>query len=200
MKLTIPTELSEITLGQLQSISVIEGSDLEATERQKKIVSLLTGVDRKTIDLFRLSDLQHVYEKLLYLSKQDNRLTKFVTIDGVKYGFHPNLSNISTGEFADLDSLCQDFNENLHLIMSVLYRPVILEKLGKYQIKPYEGEIEERGELFKNKMPANIVNGALVFFWTLGNDYLKNTQEYSEGEQEATSNSSSRKDGGGIPY
>lgn len=164
MKLTIPTELSEITLGQLQSISVIEGSDLEATERQKKIVSLLTGVDRNTIDLFRLSDLQHVYEKLLYLSKQDNRLTKFVTIDGVKYGFHPNLSNISTGEFADLDSLCQDFNENLHLIMSVLYRPVILEKLGKYQIKPYEGEIEERGELFKNKMPANIVNGALVFF------------------------------------
>ncbi len=200
MKLTIPTELSEITLGQLQSISVIEGSDLEATERQKKIVSLLTGVDRNTIDLFRLSDLQHVYERLLYLSKQDNRLTKFVTIDGVKYGFHPNLSNISTGEFADLDSLCQDFNENLHLIMSVLYRPVILEKLGKYQIKPYEGEIEERGELFKNKMPANIVNGALVFFWTLGNDYLKNMQEYSEGEQEATSNSSSQNDGGGIPY
>jgi len=200
MKLTIPTELSEITLGQLQSISVIEGSDLEATERQKKIVSLLTGVDRKTIDLFRLSDLQHVYEKLLYLSKQDNRLTKFVTIDGVKYGFHPNLSNISTGEFADLDSLCQDFNENLHLIMSVLYRPVILEKLGKYQIKPYEGEIEERGELFKNKMPANIVNGALVFFWILGDDYLKNMQEYSGWEQEATSNSSSLNDGGGIPY
>lgn len=200
MKLTIPTELSEITLGQLQSISVIEGSDLEATERQKKIVSLLTGVDRNTIDLFRLSDLQHVYEKLLYLSKQDNRLTKFVTIDGVKYGFHPNLSNISTGEFADLDSLCQDFNENLHLIMSVLYRPVILEKLGKYQIKPYEGEIEERGELFKNKMPANIVNGALVFFWTLGNDYLKNMQEYSEVEQEATSNNNFQNDGGGIQY
>ena len=200
MKLTIPTELSEITLGQLQSISDIENAELENTERQKQIVELLTGVDRQTIDVFRLSDLQRVYEKLLYLSKKDNRLTKFVTIDDVKYGFHPNLSNISTGEFADLDSLCQDFNENLHLIMAVLYRPVTLEKLGKYQIEKYKGSIEERANLFKTKMPANIVNGALVFFWILGNDYLKNTQEFSEAEQEARSNNNFQNDGGGIPY
>lgn len=200
MKLTIPTDLSEITLGQLQSINVVENSEVGDIEKQKQIIELLTGVDRSTVDLFRLSDLQVVYEKLLYLSKQDNRLHKFVTLDGVKYGFHPNLSNISTGEFADLDSLCQDFNENLHLIMAVLYRPVTLEKAGKYQIESYKNGIEERAEVFKNKLPANVVNGALVFFWTLGNDYLKNIPISLAGEQEQTSNNNFQNDGGGILY
>jgi len=198
MKLTIPTDLSEITLGQLQSINVVENSEVGDIEKQKQIIELLTGVDRSTVDLFRLSDLQVVYEKLLYLSKQDNRLTKFVSIDGVKYGFHPNLSNISTGEFADLDSLCQDFNENLHLIMAVLYRPVILEKAGKYQIEPYRDGISERGELFRNKMPANVVNGALVFFWTLGNDYLKSMPTFSAEEQERMSSNNFQSGGGGT--
>jgi len=199
MKLTIPTDLSEITLGQLQSISEIESAELENTERQKRIVELLTGVDRETIDLFRLSDLQHVYEKLLYLSKQDNKLTKFVTIDGTKYGFHPNLSDISTGEFADLDSFCQDFNKNLHFIMAVLYRPVQKEKAGKYQIEGYDGDIEGRAELFKNKLPANVVNGALVFFWNLGANFLKAMEQFSTEELQVKSNNNSLNGGGGIP-
>jgi len=175
MKLIIPTDLSEITLGQLQKLTDLEGAELSALEMQKRTIELLTSVDRHTIDLFKLSDLESVYSKLLSLSRKSDKLHKFVTIEGVRYGFHPNLSEISTGEFADLDTLCQDFNENLHLIMAILYRKVTVEKYGKYKIEAYDGEVEERAELFKVKLPANVVNGAMVFFWTIGNDYLTNT-------------------------
>ena len=178
MKLIIPTDTSEITLGQLQGLADIEEADIDTLERQKRSISLLTGVDRETLDRFRLSDLEMVYDKLLSLSKKDNRLIKFVTLEGVKYGFHPNLSEITTGEFADLDTYCKELNKNLHKVMAVLYRPVVKEKYGKYDIEKYKGA-GERAELFKDKLPANVVNGAMVFFWTLGRDYLSNILQSS---------------------
>ena len=135
---------------------------------------------------------------MLGLSKRSDTLTQFVTIDDVKYGFHPNLSEISTGEFADLDTLCKDFNDNLHLIMAVLYRKVVLEKHGKYNIEPYDGEVEERARLFKKKLPANVVNGALVFFWTIGSDYLSGLLTSLTEEQQTKSSRTSVKDGVGI--
>ena len=78
MKLTIPTDTSEITLGQLQRLTEIEEAELGNLEKQKQTIELLTGVDRGTLDRFRLSDLEGVYDKLLYLSKQDNRLIKYI--------------------------------------------------------------------------------------------------------------------------
>ena len=178
MKLIIPTDTSEITLGQLQGLADIEEADIDTLERQKRSISLLTGVDRETLDRFRLSDLEMVYDKLLSLSKKDNRLIKFVTLEGVKYGFHPNLSEITTGEFADLDTYCKELNKNLHKVMAVLYRPVVKEKYGKYDIEKYNGT-GKRAELFKDKLPANVVNGAMVFFWTLGKDYLSSILQSS---------------------
>jgi len=198
MKLTIPTDLSEINLGQLQRLTNLESEDLNAIEMQKRVIELLTSVDRATIDLFKLSDLESVYSKLLSLSRREDKLHRFVTIEGVKYGFHPNLSEISTGEFADLDTLCQDFNDNLHLIMAILYRKVTIEKYGKYQIEDYSGEVEARAELFRSKLPANVVNGAMVFFWTIGSDYLNDTLNSLQEDQATKSNKTSAKSGGGI--
>jgi hypothetical protein len=41
-----------------------------------------------------------------------------------EYGFVPNLSGISTGEYIDLENYCKSPIENLHIIMSILYRKV----------------------------------------------------------------------------
>lgn len=65
MKLTVPTDLSEITLGQLQTLNDIEEAELDAIDRQKETIIALTKVDRGTLDRFRLSDLKNVYDKLL---------------------------------------------------------------------------------------------------------------------------------------
>ena len=200
MKLTIPTDLSEISLGQLQGLNEIEELKLEPIELIKRSIEVLTKVDRNTLDRFKLSDLQMVYEKLLSLTREEEKLVKFVDIEGEKYGFHPNLSNISTGEFVDIDNLCQDLNKNLDMIMAILYRKVTVHKSGKYQIEAYGGDIEARAKLFKEKMPANVVNGAILFFWTLGKDYLVNLTTSSKAGVQMQSTSSLVKNGAGTPY
>jgi hypothetical protein len=200
MKLTVPTDLSEITLGQLQDLNKINELKLEPIELMKRSIEILTKVDRGTLDRFRLSDLQMVYDKLLSLTKQEEKLVKFVNIEDEKYGFHPNLSNISTGEFVDIDTLCQDLNKNLDMIMAILYRKVTVEKSGKYQIEAYGRDIESRANLFKEKMPANVVNGAILFFWTLGKDYLVSSITSSNQEAQTLSTNSSTKSGVGTLY
>jgi len=200
MKLQIPTDLSEITLGQLQSLTKLEASELNELELQKRTLELLTDVDRATIDQIKLNDLNEVYGKLLGLTKMSEELHQFVTIDNVKYGFHPNLSEMSTGEFADLDTLCKDLNDNLHLIIAILYRPVVKEAHGKYSIEAYDGELEARGRVFKKKLKANVVNSALVFFWTIGKDYLNASLTSLVEGVEMSSNKTSVKSGVGIRY
>lgn len=199
MKLTVPTDLSEISLGQLQDLNKIDELKLEPIELMKRSIEILTKVDRGTLDRFRLSDLQMVYDKLLSLTKQEEKLVKFVNIEDEKYGFHPNLSNISTGEFVDIDTLCQDLNKNLDMIMAILYRKVTVEKSGKYQIEAYGGDIQSRAKLFKEKMPASVVNGAILFFWTLGKDYLVSSITSSKEEVQTQNTSSSVKNGVGTP-
>ena len=200
MKLNIPTDLSEITLGQLQSLTKLEASELNELELQKQTIELLTNADRSIIDQIKLNDLNDVYSKLLGLSKSSDKLHQLISINGVQYGFHPNLSEISTGEFADLDTLCQDFNDNLHLIMAILYRPVEKEAAGKYSIEAYDGDVDERARLFKKNMKANVVNSALVFFWTIGNDYLRDSLTSLQEEQATKSSKASVRSGVGIQY
>jgi len=198
MKLIIPTDLSDITLWQLQALTKLDATPLNDLERKKQTIELLTSIDRTTIDKVKLWDLNDVYSKLLSLSKASEGLHQFVKIDNVKYGFIPNLSDISTAEFGDLDTLCQDLNENLHLIMAILYRPVDKEANGKYSIEVYDADLEERSRLFKKKLKANVVNSAILFFWSIGNDYLTDLLTSIQVGEATKSSNHSVKSGAGI--
>jgi hypothetical protein len=70
----------------------------------------------------------------------------------------------------------------MHNAMAVLYRP-ITNKLGnKNQIEEYKGSITYADVM--RHAPLDVVLGAMVFFYTLGNDLLKSTINYLEGNQE----------------
>ena len=100
---------------------------------------------------------------------------------GVEFGFIPNLDEMSTGEYMDLDTYITDW-DTMHNAMAVLYRP-ITNKLGnKYKIEEYKGSITY-ADVMKHA-PLDVVLGAMVFFYTLGNDLLKSTISYLEGNQE----------------
>jgi hypothetical protein len=98
-------------------------------------------------------------------AKADTTLKNLIEIDGVEYGFHPDLSDITLGEFADLEFMIKDgIENNLAEIMAILYRPVVEKKKALYSIQAYDGDLRLRAEEMK-QMKAEDVQGALVFFW-----------------------------------
>jgi hypothetical protein len=100
--------------------------------------------------------------------------------NGKKYGFIPNLDNISGFEFADLTTAGMDV-QNLHVVMAVLFRPIINEdKFGNYQIEPYNGtQSTEEG---MKQLPLHLVNGALFFFLNLAKELRIHTLKSTEVE------------------
>lgn len=102
-------------------------------------------------------------------------LQRFITIDGVEYGFEPNLSQMPYGAYVDISKYeTMEINEKWAEIMSILYRPVT-KKVGKlYDIEEYKAEID--GEKFMS-VTMDVHFGAIFFFKTLLRDLLNTIQK-----------------------
>ena len=135
-------------------------------------ISLLSDIPNKLIKELGISDVSNILNKVAELQKDSSgKLKRIIKLNNVEYGFHPDLSEITLGEYADIETYIQaGIEKNLPKMMAVLYRPIV-EKNGKhYSISAYNGsEVRMRAEKFK-KMRAKDVHSSLVFFWTLGSE------------------------------
>jgi hypothetical protein len=108
-----------------------------------------------------------------FFNKADHPLKRFVTIDGVEYGFEPNLSNMAYGAYVDISKYeTIGVDEKWAEIMSILYRPVVKKAGALYDIKTYDGELYP--EKFMD-VPMDVHFGALFFFKSLLEDLQKDT-------------------------
>jgi hypothetical protein len=108
---------------------------------------------------------------------QEVPLQRLITIDGIEYGFEPNLSKISYGAYLDItknDTLAID--NNWAKIMSILYRPVIRKSKERYEIASYQGEVDD--ELFLD-VGMDVVFGCWFFFINLQMDLLNYTLKFT---------------------
>lgn len=183
MKITIPTSIEDITLGQYQKyIKVTEREDLEDFERNNRIISIFCNIPYNSVkdivetDYFEI--VQIINEALNTKVEFKNRFT----MHGVEFGFIPNFDKITSAEWFDLNKYISDDEkeqlEMLHKLMAILFRPIDKQLNSTYSIIPYEGT-GEWAEAMKN-MPLSIVNGALGFFLTLGNELEIATQKYMQ--------------------
>jgi len=146
-------------------------SEEKVSELEKviRILNCITDIPKK--DLYGL-DVKSVGKLGAHLtgfleSVPDDELKHFIEVEGVEYGFHPKLVDMTLGEFVDLETFVENLEDNLHNILSILYRPVTAKKDDKYRIEDYKPD-RERAELFKKHLTVGDFNGASVFFYDLG--------------------------------
>ena len=181
IELTIPTTLNDIKLAQYQKFLSIAKDNEESEFLQQKMVQLFCGIDLKDVAQIRYKDVAEITANINNLFTKENAFIQRFKLGGVEFGFIPNLDEMTTGEYMDLDTYITDW-DTMHNAMAVLYRP-ITNKLGnKYQIEDYKGSITYADVM--RHAPLDVVLGAMVFFYTLGNDLLKSTINYLEGNQE----------------
>jgi len=141
------------------------------TEEAEATIEALSDIPKRLVKELALSDVAVIMSKVGELqTKQDTKLKRIIEINEVEYGFHPDLSEITLGEYADIEQFIKNGIEtNLPELMAVLYRPVKLKKNDIYIIDAYDGNIRLRAEEMK-QMSAEQVQSALVFFYTLGKE------------------------------
>tara|TARA_R110000772_G_scaffold19271_1_gene53929 strand:+ start:147 stop:752 length:606 start_codon:yes stop_codon:yes gene_type:complete len=162
-------------------LKLIECESSYKTEEASKTIELLSDIPKETLRELELSDVAKILGILSELQKntKDTKLKNIIEINKVEYAFHPNLSEITLGEYADIEQLIKvGIEKNLPELMAILYRPVKEKhKNGVYIIDAYDGDVTMRAEEMK-LMSAIQVQTALFFFFLLGRILLKILPSY----------------------
>jgi hypothetical protein len=200
LEINIPTELKEIKLSQYQAFLKIAKDNEDEEFLHQKMVQTFCGIDLKEVAEIRYKDVVEITNSLgkMFDVKNHKFINKF-KLGGVEFGFIPNLDDMTFGEYTDLDTYITDW-EQMHKAMAVLYRPIKKNGLnGTYEIEKYNGSITY-SDVMKHA-PLDVVFGANVFFYTLGNELLKSTMTYLENNKEIQTilhQHNSENDGDGI--
>ena len=163
VKLSIPTTLNEITLGQYQEFSKLDIT--KESEVQSKMIEIFCKVPTNVVRSMKAKDITDICTIINNMFDVEHQMLNRFDLNGVKYGFIPDLENMSFGEYVDLDTFIGD-NDNLHRAMNVLYRPIDLLQGQRYTLKEYDPDINEEAKNY----PLDACFGAMVFFYDLGKD------------------------------
>jgi len=178
IEITVPTLLNEITLEQYQKFLKIAEENPEGNFLNAKMIEIFCGIPLSDSYKLKMSSVSAIIDILNeMLSVTPNHVEKF-TLNGVQYGFIPDLDEMSLGEYIDLDNNIISWAE-MHKAMNVLYRPIKIKKGDKYSIEDYN---VSNPEALKD-MPLDAAIGAVFFFLNLGLELSKHTILYSNLEE-----------------
>lgn len=182
LEVNIPSSLNEITLGQYQEfIRITKNDDSDDVFINHKLIQIFCGVELGMVSKMRQKDINEIVETVNNLFKSAPPLKRRFELKGLEFGMIPNIDDMSAGEYMDLDGYVDDWDQ-MNNAMAVLFRPITNKFKHLYSIEEYEGS-SKYAELMK-QLPMDIVLGAHVFFFNLGNELLRSMMRYSSEEAE----------------
>ena len=179
IEINVPTSLNEVTLGQYQKYLKIAENNSDGNFLDAKMIEIFCGIPLSDSYKLKMSSASAIVDILSELINQTPKHTERFQINGIEYGFIPDLDEMSLGEYIDLDNNVSSW-EQMHLAMNVLYRPIKTSKLGKYNIEEYD---VKNPEAMKD-MPLGAAIGSVFFFYNLGIELSKHIVLYSNNQQE----------------
>jgi hypothetical protein len=179
VQINVPSTLNEIPLKHYQDFLNVQKNSSDEEFVAQKMVEIFCGIRLIEVAKIKLTSLNELIAHFTTLFSQVPKFQPTFKIGDIEFGFIPELEEISFGEYVDLDSHLQSW-DNFHKAMSVLYRPIKTRKGDKYDIKDYDPSVDMQ-ELMKFA-PLDICIAASLFFWTLESDLLQATLNYLEKE------------------
>lgn len=172
LTINIPQSYEDITLKRWLALQTEMENYKDDEEAVTAVIFYhLCGLDPTQLKGLSLEDYTNIKKDIEdFIGKTELPLQKFVTIDGVEYGFEPNLSQMTYGAYVDITKFeTFTIDKNWQKIMNILYRPIERKKGDMYSIKPYVPN-DDDGKWLEVGMHVHF--GALFFFVHLSTDLL----------------------------
>jgi hypothetical protein len=172
IEIKVPTDWAGISLQKwLELQKDIKSYEGEDDAINALIFHHLCGLDVENVNRLSIEDYKTIKEELeKFMMNVELPLQQLITIDGVEYGFEPNLSEMTYGAYADITKYDNiGIDDNWAKIMAILYRPVKNKSKSMYSIESYTGEVDETKFL---NVGMDVHFGTLFFFLNLSMDLL----------------------------
>ena len=174
IEINVPSSLNEITLGQYQKFLKIAENNPDGNFLDAKMIEIFCGIPLSDSYKLKMSSVTAILDILNDMLSQTPKHVERFKMNGIEYGFIPDLDEMSLGEYIDLDNNASKW-EQMHVAMNVLYRPIKTSKVGKYNIEEYDVKFPE----VMKDMPLDAAIGSLFFFYNLGMELANHTIAYS---------------------
>ena len=165
LSIDIQTTLKDITLKQYKHFLKIDKNNKDSFFLHAKMIEIFCKVSLEKVMRLRLKDTDEVVKILTKLFDSKPDLVTSFKIKDKEYGFHPQLDDLSLGEYIDLDTYIGDW-DSIEKAMNVLYRPITAKVKHKYSIEEYKVGTDQT----LLDMPMDAVMSSIFFLWNLGLD------------------------------
>jgi hypothetical protein len=179
MKLKIPGDGSQITLQQFMDYH----NAVDDIER----VMVIINKSREYCESLKADSVQTIitlFEEVIDASA--SKFERVTIINGKRLGFIPDINGMTFREHVDLDSLAKviwhkdgkvNYKEFPRL-MAILFRPVTEQVGDFYNVQKYDAA--KMSDYMQEVMGLTLeqVNGALVFFSSIGAELVNNSLDY----------------------
>ena len=179
IEINVPTSLSEITLGQYQKFLKIAEENPDGNFLDAKMIEIFCGIPLSDSYKLKVSSVRAITDIITEMLQEKPKQRTFFDLNGVEYGFIPDLDEMSLGEYIDLDNNITNW-ETMQVAMNVLFRPVKIKKANKYSIEDYM--VEGSDDL--KQMPLDAVISSIFFLHNLGIELSIHTMNYSQSQTE----------------
>lgn len=205
MNVVVPEKLSEITLKQYMDFDAANKEESESQFLIHRMINIFCGVDMRDCFKMPLGDAEEIASEIADVLNQNSKLKTTFEHKGVTYGLIPDLTQITLGEYVDLEEYLKD-TKTLNKAMAVLYRPVTKKYKSLYDIESYESALKYSEALAD--MPCDIATSATLFFYNLSNELSMDSRVFSkmlelkekETQTSAERHSSQRSTDGSRPF
>ena len=183
MKISVPTHINDITLEQYQRFAKINTEEQDKEFFMFKTIEIFCGLDIAKVSKMRLKDAESISNEVIEVLNGNIPFTNRFELEGVKYGFIPDLQAISLGEFIDLEEGLAD-SKSFHKAAAVMFRPVVKEFGELYTIDGYEASTDMH-HLMKGA-PLGVISAAIVFFYNIVKELQTDLKGYSQEKAQET--------------
>ena len=178
VRVKIAANAKGVTLGQYLDYQ----NAVDAAER----VRIITGKSMDSIKLLQAKVIDEIimrYEAAVQLCTDG--FERKVRVGAIELGFIPNLSEMTFGEYVDLDSACTNLYKDGKLnaeaalkMMAILYRPITAKWAGRYDIDKYDSMKVGRYIDSVKLLTLDHVLNVLVFFSSLEQELYASSLDY----------------------
>jgi hypothetical protein len=178
-EIKVPSVKENIQLHKYQKYIKLlqDNEDIDADFHRLKVLQIFCGLELNEANKLPVAELDFIVDHIVKIMSTEDKLQRRFTMTDpsgktVEFGFMPNLSEMTLGEYVDLESYVSDW-EQMHKALAVMYRPIVAGKGEFYEIEEYEGSAKYADVM--RDAPMNVATGAMVFFYSLGKELLKTT-------------------------
>ncbi|QDP49367.1 MAG: hypothetical protein GOVbin2669_36 [Prokaryotic dsDNA virus sp.] len=171
----IPENINDLTIEQFIDLQ----NTIEKTKDEKevfKILQIVSSLSKIPYKALKTIDEESIGKLIIYVNDLLNTETTIelhntIRVEGKKYGVNTDFNNMTLGEFVDLETYSKNHTENLHKIMSILYRPYKNKIVAEY--KPDKS----RSDLFLKKLKVKDIYGVFMKYVEFRNNIYKEFEE-----------------------